>query len=114
MLCDEEVLTESLNNSLSFTIPQKQVTPAIPIKRKGVHLKSLSSPKSSSSSSAKSLGGLMQSLPQKLERLRFENNEKRIAQASSPKKSPGSFLSEKFTRPKQNKKKSESEDFVLV
>ena len=98
LLCDEEVLADSLANaSMSSSNHKSPTSSAIPINVQSHNTrKNYESSKSSSSSSFKS--SFMQSLPKKL--------------GSSPNKK--SFLAEKFTRSKLNKKKSETEDFVLL
>lgn len=95
LLCDEEVLADSLTNTSPTSQTKIQCSPAIPIKGRRHETAS----KSSSSSSSSKGYSFMQSLPRKF--------------GSSP-NSKKSFLAEKFTRSKQQKKKSESEDFVLI
>jgi len=114
MLCDDDILTETIlsNTKIPAVASQKSKTESIPINKQiNNSSKSRASSQSVSSSKSKSFNDFFSSIPTKVRHDDSHNKGK----ATSPKKSAGSFLVEKFTRQKNcSKKKSESEDFVLI
>jgi len=102
ILCDEDVFTESP----TFSVNQKPESPAIPILNQNRNSKIRTG--SHSKSQSRSFNGIMNSLPKKFDKLLFEKHET----SNSEKKS--SSLAEKFARSKQSKKKSDTDDFVLI
>lgn len=115
MLIDEDSLPETVVSSISPILNKKSA--AIPISspnktRTNTHVKSHPQYKTLPSKTNKNL----QSLPMKFDNLHFEKVEKieKKYGSKSPKKLTSSYLTDKFTRQKQSKKKSESDDFVLV
>ena len=142
LLCDEDMLTCDsmlISSSIVSNHQKNSPSPAITIiNNKNSNTINSSKMRSGSHGQTKSFNGLMNSFPMKFEKLRFEkqtspaavkeeisssaSKDKMKKVATSPgvkKSSASSYLAEKFSsaggsKLKQNKKKSESEDFVLV
>ncbi len=114
MLCDDDMLTDSIlastaTEAAAEALHIKSKTASIPI-NKSAHNSSKvrASPQSQGSSKSRSFNSLIGSIPMRLRQGENSSKEK----TASPKKTSGSYLTEKFRN--NTKKKSESEDFVLV